>query len=119
MSGFLPGRASPGGISPLPVRPRQLMAQLCLIAAALISWMLWRFPPQTTSFYPQCPIFHWLHVQCPGCGATRACAALLHGHVREALQYNTMTVAFMPGLLAFLGLSYWRATRPGIFCWPA
>lgn len=49
------------------------------------------FPPQQYSFYPQCPIYRYLHIQCPGCGATRALATLLHGHILEALHLNALT----------------------------
>ncbi|MDM1530605.1 DUF2752 domain-containing protein [Myroides odoratimimus] len=40
----------------------------------------------------------WL---CPGCGGQRALHALLHGHFREALEYNIMILVYFP-LLAFL-----------------
>lgn len=62
--------------------------------------VLLRFPPQQYSFYPRCPIFALFHLQCPGCGATRALAALLNGHLREALHLNALsTVAFPLGFL--------------------
>ena len=43
--------------------------------------VLLRFPPEDSTFYPQCPIFAALHLECPGCGGTRALASLLRGHV--------------------------------------
>lgn len=62
------------------------LAVIAVIAATLI-----RFPPEQYSFYPQCPIYRYLHIQCPGCGTTRAFAALLQGHILEALHLNALT----------------------------
>lgn len=98
---------------------RRLAAQFWLLAAALLAFVLWRFPPAAWGFYLQCPVFYWLHLYCPGCGATRALAALLHGRLNEALRLNAVTVAFLPPACAFFGLSYWRAIQTRAFHWPA
>jgi hypothetical protein len=95
------------------------VAHLSLLAAAVLAWTLWRFPPETSRFYPQCPVFFWLHLYCPGCGATRALAALLHGRLSDALRWNALAVAFIPMAVAFFGLSYLRAVRGKNFHWPA
>ena len=67
---------------------RRWIANLVAVAAASAAYLLLRFPPETSSFYPRCPVFTWLHVYCPGCGGTRALAALLHGRLdrRHALE---------------------------------
>lgn len=101
------------------VAARRTLAHLSLLAAAVLAWILWRFPPETSSFYPQCPVFFWLHLYCPGCGATRALAALLHGRLGDALRWNALAVAFIPMAVAFFGLSYLRAIRGKTFHWPA
>ena len=80
--------------------------------------VLYRFPPERYDFYPQCPIFRYLHVYCPGCGATRALAALLHLRIAEALHYNALVVMLAPVLLAYFGVSYWKARRDDVFIWP-
>src|SRR6266404_4011355 len=49
---------------------------------------LYRFSPQEHSFYPRCPFYALTHHYCPGCGATRAVAELLHGHVAAAVHFN-------------------------------
>jgi len=64
------------------------------------------FPPAQYSFYPQCPIYRYLHIECPGCGTTRAIAALLYGHFTEALRFNALTTLLIP-----------PATIYSIFCY--
>src|SRR5271163_4772562 len=100
------------------VSARRWIAHLVLLAATTLAWVLWRFPPATASFYPQCPVFYWLHLYCPGCGGTRALAALLHGRVDEALRWNAMTVAFVPVAAVFFAITYRRAVREATFSWP-
>ena len=88
---------------------------LGLLAGAAI---LFQFPPEQYDFYPQCPVFRYLHVYCPGCGATRALAALLHLRIAEALHYNALVVLLLPVLLAYFAAAYWRAGRNEVFTWP-
>jgi uncharacterized protein DUF2752 len=68
--------------------------------------MLLRFPPALYSFYPHCPIHQYLHVLCPGCGATRALAALLHGNIIEALHLNALTTLLTPATLVYSAAYY-------------
>jgi Protein of unknown function (DUF2752) len=63
---------------------------------SLAATVLLRFPPTQYGFYPQCPIHHYLGILCPGCGTTRALAALLHGNVSEALRLNPLTTLSLP-----------------------
>ena len=69
-------------------------------------------------FYPPCPIYQLLHIQCPGCGATRSLAALLHGHLHEALGANALFVVALPLIALYAAQTYRRllAGDPGI--WP-
>jgi Protein of unknown function (DUF2752) len=57
-------------------------------------------------------------VYCPGCGATRALAALTHAHIAEALRYNSFFVILLPMLFAYFGFAYWKAIRKRDFSWP-
>ncbi len=86
-----------------------------LLAGAAI---LYKFSPEQYHFYPQCPIFRYLHVYCPGCGATRALAALLHLRIAEALHYNALVVLLVPVLLAYFAAAYWKARLDEVFIWP-
>src|SRR5260370_40524164 len=89
-------------------------ARVAMAGAAV----LYRFPPERYDFYPQCPIYRYLHVYCPGCGATRALAALLHLRIAEALHYNALVVLLVPVLLAYFAVACWKARRDEVFTWP-
>jgi hypothetical protein len=79
------------------------MALLLSITAILL-----RFPPELYSFYPQCPLHHYFGILCPGCGATRALAALLHGNLNEALRLNTLTTLLLPIAIGYALACYAR-----------
>ena len=100
------------------VNTRRSVANLVAFAVAAAACVILRFPPAGSRFYPRCPIFFWLHIYCPGCGGTRAIAALLHGRLNEAMHWNAMLVLFLPFAAVFLALSYWRAMRASTFLWP-
>ena len=51
-----------------------------------------------------CPVARLFGIPCPGCGASRACGALLRGHWREAFWLH----AFAPMFLLSVGL-FWAA----------
>lgn len=72
-----------------------------LILIGLAASILLRFPPTRYTFYPQCPIYSSFHLLCPGCGTTRAFAALLRGHLREALHLNPLTTMMLPIATAY------------------
>jgi hypothetical protein len=90
------------------------------VAAAALAGMafLYRFSPQDYSFYPRCPFYALTHHYCPGCGATRAVAELLHGHVAAALHFNAAVTLLMPMLLWYVGSMYWTAVREDRVEWP-
>lgn len=84
-----------------------------MLCAVLLLW-----PPGRSSCYPSCPIHQYLGIECPGCGATRALAALLHGQLREAMRLNALFVLLLPCAMAGAIKSYRRALLPGEFRWP-
>ena len=97
---------------------RRWLAHAVLAAGLLLCAMLYAWPPAQSSFYPACPIHEWLHIECPGCGATRALAALLHGRVVEAMRLNALFVLLLPFGLGGAIECYRRAVREGEFRWP-
>jgi hypothetical protein len=99
---------------PKPRLIAHLSAAALLAGAALLRF----FPPERYHFYPRCPIYVTFHVYCPGCGATRALAALLHAHFAEALHFNPFVVVLLPFFLAYFAAAYWNAIRSEKFLWP-
>jgi hypothetical protein len=81
-------------------------APLLLLAAA--AGVLLQSPPASNNFYPQCPLYSLLHVQCPGCGGTRALAALLRGELRGAFHVNALITLMLPLVAGYGSVCYWR-----------
>ncbi|MFN8034642.1 MAG: DUF2752 domain-containing protein [Acidimicrobiia bacterium] len=73
--------------------------------------------------FPMCPFHAVTGLWCPGCGATRAAHALLHGHVVTALHDNVLLVLAVPFALAwswrwFLGRADRLPRVPvAVTCW--
>jgi hypothetical protein len=85
---------------------------------ALSAAILLRYPPAQNSFYPQCPVFEYLHLQCPGCGITRALAALLRGHLAEAVHFNALVTLLLPIAAIYGVLCYRRLLQHKALRWP-
>jgi hypothetical protein len=85
---------------------------------ALVTILLLGFPPARYSFYPQCPIYGLFHLQCPGCGATRALAALLRGQLTEAINLNALMPLLLPFAAAYGIFCYSRLLQRKAFRWP-
>ncbi len=71
-------------------------------------------PPTASRFYPRCLFHDATGLLCPGCGATRALAALLHGHLAEAFHLNALIVALLPAALLYLAFGVGRSRWPRI-----
>jgi hypothetical protein len=89
-----------------------------LAVVTLAATVLLRYPPAQNSFYPQCPIHEYLHLQCPGCGATRALAALLGGHPVEAMHFNALATLLLPFAVTYGILCYHRFLQRRPIRWP-
>ncbi len=94
--------------------PLQAGAAVAMLACGV----LYRFPPAESRFYPACPIHQYTGLLCPGCGATRALALLLHGDVSHALQANALFVLLLPVLLVYGAAAFWRSRTEAAQVWP-
>jgi len=97
---------------------RRWLANGLLVAGLALCGARLAWPPERYALYPACPVWTYLHIECPGCGATRALAALLRGHMGEAIRLNPLFVLLLPFGLGFALESYRRALRADAFRWP-
>lgn len=68
-------------------------------------------------WFPKCILYRVTGLHCPGCGATRALHAIVHGRVVEAIRFNPLLVLGLPVILA--AISYQRhCERRGENAWP-
>lgn len=63
---------------------------------AAVAAMVFFFNPSQYGFYPVCQFHRLTGLNCPGCGATRALYALLHGDIATALRDNALLVLGLP-----------------------
>jgi hypothetical protein len=93
------------------LQPARQQALVMLAAALALAALLRLFPPTRYPFYPPCPFHTLLGILCPGCGGTRALAALLAGRWAEAVRQNLLAVALAPALAAGAALELYSALR--------
>src|SRR5215510_2739333 len=97
--------------------PARVTINLFAAASAAGTAVLYRFSPQEYAFYPRCPFLAITHHYCPGCGATRAFAELLHGHLGAALHFNAAFALLLPFLLCYFAIVYCTALRENRIEW--
>jgi hypothetical protein len=56
---------------------------------------------------PPCPLHAFTGLYCPGCGATRATRALLHGDFIAAFHFNALYITLLPLVGLFVAQSAW------------
>ena len=78
-----------------------LLVSIPAVAAGLI--LLYRFPPEKCRFWPPCIFNKLTGLYCPGCGNTRALAALLHGDIAGSLAKNVLLI---PALICLAVLGF-------------
>ena len=89
-------------------RLRRLLTGLLLVAAVGIGYALW---VNLTHLSIPCPFHAITGLQCPGCGVTRMCLALLRLDVSGAWQANPVLLLLLPllgGLLGYRAVVYVR-----------
>jgi len=95
------------------------LANLTAAAGLAAAAVLYRFSPREYAFYPRCPFFALTHYYCPGCGATRAFAELLHGHLGSALHFNAAFTLLLPFMVWCFAIMYCTALRDNRMEWPS
>jgi len=100
-------------------KKRRLVWALAALAALLIGgYILYRFDPVQSGFYPKCVFHEITGLYCPGCGAARAFHALIHGDFLAALDLNPLLVIALPVIIVMIILEivgYFRDRRYGLF----
>jgi len=71
-----------------------------VLTLGAVAIVLRAFPPDRTPFYPSCPFHTFTGLLCPGCGGTRALAALVAGRWGEAVHCNVLVSVGAPLLAA-------------------
>jgi Protein of unknown function (DUF2752) len=93
---------------------RRRHAYLALAAALLFAVVLYRFPPGEYGFYPRCPVYALTGWECPGCGMTRALAAMVHGDFAGAIRFNALIVLMVPAAAIYMAVALRRGEWPNI-----
>ena len=82
-----------------------MMLGLITVGICLVVYF---FDPVKTPFYPGCAFHRLTGLNCPGCGATRALYALLHGRWQVAWRDNAL---FLATLAALAGRAGWQGCQ--------
>jgi len=64
--------------------------------AVIFILLLYFFIDAREGGFPACPFFSITNLYCPGCGSQRALSSLLHGDIRDSLEYNPLISLFLP-----------------------
>ena len=67
---------------------------LFLLLGAVACAVLLAAPPGSprAKWLPKCMFYQWTGLYCPGCGATRALSALIHGDITASLHHNILLI---------------------------
>jgi hypothetical protein len=89
-----------------------IFAAIVLGATAMgVMAVVFFFDPAKNNFYPVCQFHKLTGLNCPGCGATRALFALLHGKFLQALRDNALFIFSLAALMIWSALFGWRKLR--------
>jgi len=91
---------------------------LALAATPCLVLLLVRNPADS-GLFPPCPFRALTGYHCPGCGTLRALHQLLNGHLLAAIDYNPLTIFFLPfvvyALFAAMVEGIWGPKLPTVF----
>ena len=60
------------------------------LGISLVAGVLFYFVLLPHISLPPCVLHEYFDLYCPGCGGTRACISLLHGHILQSLWYHPL-----------------------------
>ena len=74
--------------------------------------------PYSQTIFPECPLLHYLGIECPGCGGTRAMYSLLHGDVATSIAMNPIVIAgYLALAIALVGIVMGRRGAERVSRW--
>ncbi|WP_144036569.1 DUF2752 domain-containing protein [Sphingobacterium psychroaquaticum] len=76
-----------------------------------------QYDPETSAWFPKCPMKSLTGLDCPGCGSQRALHQLLNGHLKEAFQQNALLIPFIPYLTLGYGYRFIKNPNARILKW--
>lgn len=95
-----------------PTMARSLKPVWPLLWLAAIAAVLFLFNPVEWRFFPRCQFHELTGLNCPGCGATRAAHALLHGDFLAAMRDNVLFVVLLPLFVMLAAVKvFWPRTK--------
>lgn len=90
-------------------------AAAVLLGAGSLGVLLAFHPPVEGSFLPPCPLHATTGLHCPGCGSTRALAALVRGDLALAWRNNPLAMLALLALVPWGIRQGWLALRENRF----
>jgi hypothetical protein len=83
----------------------RILAGIGLIFGSVGVFVVARFNPSTSNFFPVCPLHALTGYSCPGCGLTRGFHSLFHGDIVSALMFNVMLPIYLI-IFIYIGISF-------------
>ena len=75
------------------MKEKTILSTLLLILLLLIIYI---FIIKIFNIIIPCPINHFFHIDCPGCGLTRMFLSLLDGNIYSSFRYNMFMFLLLP-----------------------
>jgi hypothetical protein len=98
---------------PTQTKRRVVIALAAMFVGLTGFFILRRFEPTDSSYFPKCILHQLTGLHCPGCGATRALSALAHGRVLDAVRNNPLLVLGGPLIFVLVWLQRRRERTGG------
>lgn len=82
---------------------KRFIAVITILLATMLVVLLYVVINMTTGIGLVCYMKKVFDIDCPGCGATRMCIALLHGQIYQAFRFNPFMFISIP-ILTVVGI---------------